>query len=142
MWAESSGLPQSPVGHGRTSTTVVARTTTRPALRRGASVGHVSRSKTAVPGLPPEFVSRPALVSALDHGEDRALTLVCAPPGYGKTVLLADWAHRSNVACAWVALDEEDDDPAQLWASVLAALVGCSAVPASSRLRRLVVPRT
>ena len=77
-------------------------------------MGHVSRSKTAVPSLPPEFVHRPALLTALDDGEDRALTLVCAPPGYGKTVLLADWARGQDVACAWVALDEEDDDPRRL----------------------------
>jgi LuxR family transcriptional regulator, maltose regulon positive regulatory protein len=105
-------------------------------------MGHVSRSKTAVPSLPSEFVRRPALLTALDDGEDRALTLVCAPPGYGKTLLLADWARGQDVACAWVALDEEDDDPRRLWASVLAALSACPAVPASSRLRSLVVPRT
>src|SRR5687767_4861462 len=105
-------------------------------------MGHVSRSKTAAPSLPSEFIPRPALLTALDDGEDRALTLVCAPPGYGKTVLLADWARGQDVACAWVALDEEDDDPRRLWASVLAALSACPAVPASSRLRSLVVPRT
>jgi LuxR family maltose regulon positive regulatory protein len=102
----------------------------------------VSRSKTSVPGLPHDFVTRPALLAALDSGEDSALTLVCAPPGYGKTLLLADWVRRQDAACAWVALDEEDDDPRQLWASVLAALVACPAVPPSSRLRSLVVPRT
>ncbi|WP_222263309.1 LuxR C-terminal-related transcriptional regulator [Modestobacter marinus] len=105
-------------------------------------MGHVSRSKTAVPRLPPEFVHRPALVTALDRGEGRALTLVCAPPGYGKTLVLADWARRQSVACAWVTLNEEDDDPQRLWASVLAALTACPAVQSSSRLRRLVVPRT
>jgi LuxR family transcriptional regulator, maltose regulon positive regulatory protein len=105
-------------------------------------MGHVSRSKTAVPSLPSEFVPRPALLTALDDGEDRALTLVCAPPGYGKTLLLADWARRQDVVCAWVSLDEDDDDPRRLWPSVLAALAACPAVPASSRLRRLVVPRT
>jgi LuxR family transcriptional regulator, maltose regulon positive regulatory protein len=105
-------------------------------------MSHVSRSKTTVPGLPPEFVPRHELVTALDGGEDQALTLVCGPPGYGKTLLLADWARRQEPACAWVALDEEDDTPPRLWASVLAALSACSAVPASSRLRSMVVPRT
>jgi LuxR family transcriptional regulator, maltose regulon positive regulatory protein len=105
-------------------------------------VARVPRAKTAVPDLPPEHVHRPALVAALDAGEDGALTLVCAPPGYGKTLLLADWVRRSGVGCAWVALDEDDDDPRRLWTSVLAALDGCPAVPPSSRLRDLVVPRT
>src|SRR3954467_9844943 len=105
-------------------------------------MGHVSRSKTAVPSLPSEFVPRPALLTALDDGEDRALTLVCAPPGYGKTLLLADWVHRGDVDCAWVSLDEDDDDPRRLWTSVLAALAVCPATASSSLLRDLVVPRT
>jgi LuxR family maltose regulon positive regulatory protein len=92
--------------------------------------------------LPAEFVPRPALVAALDAGAHCALTLISAPPGYGKTLLLADWAQRSDNACAWVALDEDDDDPRRLWTSVLAALQGCPRVPAGSRLRDLVVPRT
>ena len=40
----------------------------------------VSRSKTAVPALPPEFVHRPDLLEILDGGAEQALTLVCAPP--------------------------------------------------------------
>ena len=105
-------------------------------------MAHVSRSKTTVPGLPPEFVPRPALLTALDQGEHRALTLVCAPPGYGKTLLLADWARRHDGASAWVAVDEEDDDPRRLWSAVLAALVACPGVPSTSPLHDLVVPRT
>jgi LuxR family transcriptional regulator, maltose regulon positive regulatory protein len=105
-------------------------------------VTHVSRSTIAVPGLPTEFVSRPALLAALDSGEHSALTLVCAPPGYGKTLLLADWLHRRGGASAWVALSEEDDDPRRLWSSVLGALVACPGVPATSPLHALVVPRT
>ncbi len=102
----------------------------------------VSRSKRAVPTLLREFVSRPELIEVLDGGADRALTLVCAPPGYGKTLLLAHWARRNDLPCAWVTVDEEDDDPRRLWTAVLASLVACPSVPASSRLRSLVVPRT
>ena len=105
-------------------------------------VARVPRTKTAIPELPPEFVPRPDLVAALDAGADCALTLVSAPPGYGKTLLLADWVRRADVGCAWVALDEDDDDPRRLWTAVLAALAGCPTVPSDSRLRDLVVPRT
>ena len=89
---------------------------------RRRSVVAVPRSKTAVPLLPPEFVPRDRLVDALDDGAGSALTIVCAPPGYGKTLLLADWVRRGGPPCAWVALDDDDDDPHRLWTSVLAAL--------------------
>jgi LuxR family transcriptional regulator, maltose regulon positive regulatory protein len=102
----------------------------------------VWRSKTAVPALPQDHVSRPALLELLDRGEGRALTLVSAPPGYGKSLLLADWLRSGDVARAWVSLDEQDDDPQRLWTSVLAALATCPAVPDTSPLAQLVVPRT
>jgi LuxR family maltose regulon positive regulatory protein len=103
---------------------------------------HVPRSKTTPPVLPPEFVARPALDDVLERGLERPLTLVCAPAGYGKTLLLTDWVRRSGVPSAWLALDEEDDDPQRLWDGVLAALRACPAVPPSSRLRRLDASRT
>ncbi|MDN5932790.1 MAG: AAA family ATPase, partial [Pseudonocardia sp.] len=105
-------------------------------------MGRVPRSKTALPALPKEFLRRPDLLGALDRGDNCTLTLICAPPGYGKTLLLAEWARSSEEPTAWVALDEEDDDPQRLWSAVLTSLVACPAVPASSRLRRLVVSRT
>ena len=53
------------------------------------------RAKYLPPALPKAFVRRSALLTALDEGTDRTLTLVCAPPGYGKTLLLADWVRSS-----------------------------------------------
>src|SRR4051794_39387598 len=103
---------------------------------------HVPRSKTTPPVPPPEFVARPALSDILQRGLGRPVTLVCAPPGYGKTLVLADWVRHSEVPTAWLALDEEDDDPRRLWGGVLAALRSCPAVPPSSRLCRLAPSRT
>ena len=61
--------------------------------------------------------------------------LVCAPAGFGKTLLLADWARTSRGGdVAWVGLDRDDNDPKRLWASVIAAVAACPSVPADSRL--------
>ena len=45
-------------------------------------------TKLHVPRSRPDLVPRPRLVERLDEGLARGLMLVCAPAGYGKTVLL------------------------------------------------------
>ena len=57
-----------------------------------------------------------------------------APAGYGKSVVLADWARHHATEVAWVTLDATDNDPARLWSAVRAALRSCAAVPATSAL--------
>jgi LuxR family maltose regulon positive regulatory protein len=92
--------------------------------------------KISVPQLPPEFLARSELVAELHAGADADLSLVCAPAGYGKTLLLADWARTSpSIGTAWVGVDRDDNDPSRLWASVVAAVAGCPSVPSASRLR-------
>ena len=58
----------------------------------------------------------------LDEGLGRGLILVCAPAGYGKTVLLADWARRGQRPAAWLSLDAGDNDPTRFWRHAVAAL--------------------
>ena len=65
---------------------------------------------------------RPRLTERLDEGLGRGLALVCAPAGYGKTVLLAGRAERARPATAWLSLDTGDNDPARFWRHALAAL--------------------
>jgi len=49
-------------------------------------------TKLHVPRAQPGFVPRRRLVEALGEGLARGRVLVCAPAGFGKTALLADWA--------------------------------------------------
>ncbi len=79
-------------------------------------------TKLHVPSLRPGLVPRPRLVGRLDEGSARELTLVCAPAGFGKTALVADWAHRGRRSVAWLALDSGDNDPARFWRHAAAAL--------------------
>ncbi|HEY0815184.1 MAG TPA: LuxR C-terminal-related transcriptional regulator [Pseudonocardia sp.] len=61
--------------------------------------------------------------------------VVSAPAGYGKTLLLAEWARATTqVETAWVRLDR-DDNPRRLWSAVLAAMAGCRSVPSFSPLQ-------
>ena len=79
-------------------------------------------TKLHMPGPRPELVPRPRLTARLDEGLARGLVLVCAPAGYGKTVLLADWTRRGEHPVAWLSLDAGDNDPARFWRHAVAAL--------------------
>src|SRR3984957_11016168 len=79
-------------------------------------------TKLHVPRLQPGFVPRPRLVTALGEGMVRGRVLVCAPAGFGKTALLADWARGDGRPVAWLGLDGGDSDPARFWRYVVAAL--------------------
>jgi LuxR family maltose regulon positive regulatory protein len=77
--------------------------------------------------LPPEqaaIVSRPRLIDALDSGASRPLTLLAAPPGAGKTVLLAGWIAAGGAPgpVAWLSLDSADADRRRFWRAVLDAM--------------------
>src|SRR6476660_1562815 len=48
------------------------------------------------------FVARPALLERLSAAAPGTVTVVCAPAGSGKTVLLRSWAAEADVAVAWV----------------------------------------
>jgi LuxR family transcriptional regulator, maltose regulon positive regulatory protein len=79
-------------------------------------------TKLHVPRPQPGFVARSRLVRALGEALARQLVLVCAPAGFGKTALLADWVRSSSLPVAWVSLDSGDNDPARFWRHAVAAL--------------------
>ncbi|HEV3505610.1 MAG TPA: hypothetical protein VG637_10075 [Actinomycetes bacterium] len=85
--------------------------------------GHVLlATKLHIPRPRPGLVARPRLLDRLGEGVSRQLVLVCTPAGFGKTTLLADWAHTGQRPVAWLSLDAGDNDPARFWRHVAAAL--------------------
>jgi LuxR family transcriptional regulator, maltose regulon positive regulatory protein len=85
----------------------------------------VLKSKLYAPSPRPEYLPRPRLLKLLRAGlKDCRITLIDAPPGYGKTTLLAQWGQTEgdNLPIAWVSLDEQDNDPVRLWAHLSEAL--------------------
>ena len=56
--------------------------------------------------LPEDFVRRTALVDRLRDAARASLALIVAPPGYGKTALLAEWSEADERPFAWLAFDE------------------------------------
>jgi LuxR family maltose regulon positive regulatory protein len=82
----------------------------------------VLETKLSRPRVRAEHVPRHDLLAALRTGSQR-LTLLAAPPGFGKTTLLAEWAAaRDGPAVAWLSVDEDDNDPARFFAYVVEAL--------------------
>jgi LuxR family maltose regulon positive regulatory protein len=81
-------------------------------------------TKLRVPAVREGSVIRRDLVARLVAGSGRKLMLVCAPAGWGKTVLLSEWCVSSEEErpFAWVSLDPADDDPVRFWSYVIGAL--------------------
>jgi LuxR family maltose regulon positive regulatory protein len=84
--------------------------------------GVLLATKLHVPRPQPGFVPRRRLAQALGDGLARGRVLVCAPAGFGKTALLADWARGGEQPVAWLGLDAGDSDPARFWRYAVAAL--------------------
>jgi LuxR family transcriptional regulator, maltose regulon positive regulatory protein len=87
--------------------------------------------------LPSRLVERPRLVDLVERGIERPLTLISAPAGSGKTVLLTSWMAtcpaRGRVAT--LTLGREHTQPRQFWIEVLAA-----AEPVCGELAGVAVP--
>lgn len=77
-------------------------------------------TKLYIPPPRPKVVLRPRLIERLN--EDRRLTLISAPAGFGKTTLVSEWITNLSRPTAWLSLDEEDNDPARFLAYLIAAL--------------------
>ena len=101
-------------------------------------------TKIVPPAIPRGFLRRARLEAQLDTAASGPVTLICAGPGWGKTLMVAAWA-RSRVAgpatpairVSWLALDADDNEPRTFWSGVVASLRASGAVPMANPLATL-----
>jgi LuxR family maltose regulon positive regulatory protein len=104
-------------------------------------------TKLYIPAPRPNIVPRQHLVERLNEGLHCKLTLISAPAGFGKTILVGEWVaslsselrvksselprlelilnsqlSTLNYRVAWLSLDEADADPARFLSYLVAAL--------------------
>jgi LuxR family maltose regulon positive regulatory protein len=69
-----------------------------------------------------DLITRARLLERLNDGLSGKVTLVCAPAGFGKTTLLAEWVQTLNRPTAWLSLDANDNELYVFVRSLTAAL--------------------
>lgn len=99
----------------------------------------ILKTKLQIPPLLPRCVARYRLIERLNAGLARtpAVTLLSAPAGFGKTVLLTEWLQQlggeqqsagkspiseSTYRVAWLSLDETENDPIRFFTHLVMAL--------------------
>ncbi|HLO16602.1 MAG TPA: AAA family ATPase, partial [Anaerolineales bacterium] len=81
-------------------------------------------TKVSLPILRNIVVPREKVLRQLSEGvqDGHLLTLVSAPPGYGKTTTIRMWVEKAGHPVAWVSLEKSDNDLKQFITYVLTAL--------------------
>ncbi|WHY67723.1 LuxR C-terminal-related transcriptional regulator [Neobacillus sp. SuZ13] len=79
-------------------------------------------TKFHLPHPPNQHIIRDRLYNTLNGTLQCKLTVVTAPPGYGKSTVVSDWVRDQQINACWVSLDEGDNDVLRFWAYVIASL--------------------
>lgn len=82
---------------------------------------------------PPSVVARRALFGLLSDAGTGGVTLVSAPAGFGKTVLLRSWIEDAGLGdrAAWVQVERGERDAQRFWLSVIEELHAAAGADAS-----------
>lgn len=109
----------------------------QPGQRDSLRAPPLAEAKLAAPALRAAIVTRARVQRTLD--QNAPLTLVAAPPGYGKSTAVRAWCAAREVPLAWVSLDDGDNDPVRFWRYIATAISRTLPEASSEAIRRLAV---
>jgi LuxR family maltose regulon positive regulatory protein len=92
-----------------------------PPVSSGEQADLELRTKIHPPRLRPQLVARAHLLRRLQQASNPTLTLLSAPPGFGKTTLLVQWLTESALPVAWLSLEPQGDEPVRFLSYLIAA---------------------
>lgn len=114
--------------HARSSSLLEPHQTSKQSAQLRANAPLI-RAKLIPPSVPTPVLSRPRLLKRLTDYVSRKLTLLVAPGGYGKTVLLSDWFQHNyqsdsseQSVFAWLTLDRNNNQIDLFWSYIVATL--------------------
>ncbi len=87
-----------------------------------ASPNHILPTKLYPPRVPAQLIRRQKLLDRLLLEDFWRLTLVSAPAGYGKSVLVTQWLREMDAPYAWLSLDAYDSGLDTVAAYLVASL--------------------
>ena len=81
-------------------------------------------TKIRIPPLRSNLVNRSHLIQRLNDGisQNRRLSLLSAPAGYGKSTLLSEWVSQLDIPTAWLSLETGENSPTRFWSYFVTAL--------------------
>ncbi len=81
-----------------------------PNVAATGSFSTLIRTKLYRPRIGSDVIFRTRLIERLNAALGGEITLVCAPAGFGKSTLLAQWLQTIDRPSAWLSLDEHDNE--------------------------------
>jgi LuxR family maltose regulon positive regulatory protein len=110
-----------PVGDSSTQPVASSLSSPRVAINADKYMS-LMQTKLYPPRSRRDMIPRTHLIDRLNEGLSGNITLLCAPAGFGKTILLTEWLHTIDRTTAWLSLDEKDDELRNFVQSLTASL--------------------
>ena len=108
------------------TSTVEIEAIERGSLASGDSAGGLLdpllEARLVVPRRHVGTLRRTRLLRQLRSARDRPVISMVAPPGYGKSSLLVQWATEDSAPVAWLTADDTDNDPVVFLTDLAAAI--------------------
>lgn len=80
------------------------------------------RTKTSIPPARKNRAEQLRLTRQVCEGMNRALTLVVASAGFGKTTVMAEWTQAASMPIAWLSLESADRNPERFFSYLIFAI--------------------